>query len=349
VNSYIAKAPCRIDLSGGTLDLWPLYLSQSDEFHVVNNMAINVYAYAELRTQRAQSFSLQIYSKDLKKKKTYKSLSQIKKALMKSSKEEPLRWLLRVFFHFWHKAGCPQKSFSLTSWSEIPPGSGLGGSSVMAVSVAKACLAVFDLRYTRWKLHSTLCNLETVEIEHPGGEQDSIPALFGGLLSFSQGIEEKKVFKHADLLAKNISKRILLAYTGKPHHSGINNWDVYKAFVEKDKRVQAALRKIAEVSKKMCISFEKNDTKTLAKLLKKEYESRKLLSPRIHIAEYDQIFKAAQNFQCQAMKACGAGGGGSLLLYFNNEKNKNLFYEAFSSQHHLIKIQVAPSARVKKL
>ena len=51
-----AKAPTRVDLAGGTLDIWPLYL-----FHpgaVTVNAAISRYAYANWKRVRAGTSEL---------------------------------------------------------------------------------------------------------------------------------------------------------------------------------------------------------------------------------------------------------------------------------------------------
>ncbi|MBV9609015.1 MAG: hypothetical protein JO187_05610, partial [Acidobacteria bacterium] len=46
-SSVVAQAPCRVDLAGGTVDLWPLYL-----FHpgaVTVNFAVNALARCSIR------------------------------------------------------------------------------------------------------------------------------------------------------------------------------------------------------------------------------------------------------------------------------------------------------------
>ena len=43
-----AKAPCRVDMAGGTLDIWPLYLFHENAVTV--NFAVNLYTTAILET-----------------------------------------------------------------------------------------------------------------------------------------------------------------------------------------------------------------------------------------------------------------------------------------------------------
>ena len=40
--NIFAKAPCRVDMAGGTIDIWPLYLFHSGAVTV--NFAVNRYA-----------------------------------------------------------------------------------------------------------------------------------------------------------------------------------------------------------------------------------------------------------------------------------------------------------------
>ncbi|MFO0339398.1 MAG: galactokinase, partial [Acidobacteriota bacterium] len=45
----IAKSPCRVDLAGGTLDIWPLYLNHPGAVTV--NFAVNLYTHATVATR----------------------------------------------------------------------------------------------------------------------------------------------------------------------------------------------------------------------------------------------------------------------------------------------------------
>jgi D-glycero-alpha-D-manno-heptose-7-phosphate kinase len=56
----LAKAPTRIDLAGGTLDIWPLYLLVGEAKTV--NVAINLYATAKLESLSGKNIN--IISKD---------------------------------------------------------------------------------------------------------------------------------------------------------------------------------------------------------------------------------------------------------------------------------------------
>ena len=67
----IAEAPCRVDLAGGTLDIWPLYL-----FHpgaVTVNFAINRFTRCAIET--LDSPEIRLRSSDLQAAESYRSLA----------------------------------------------------------------------------------------------------------------------------------------------------------------------------------------------------------------------------------------------------------------------------------
>jgi galactokinase/mevalonate kinase-like predicted kinase len=209
---------CRVDFVGGTTDLWPLYCHLGSTR--VINMAIPVKVKIDLSFEKSAEFVLNITSKEMNSKSMHKSLDSLKADLTRSTKENSLRWIHRMCFYSFQKAGVTNGAWNLSIQSDAPPGSGLGGSSVLGAAIAKA---IFDICKTpnvdAWAIHNFIVNLEAAEIEKPAGEQDAIPALFGGLLSFSLSADSKKV-EHYDLnLGQELGSRSALIHTGKPHHS----------------------------------------------------------------------------------------------------------------------------------
>src|SRR5574341_354716 len=122
--SFHAWAPTRIDLAGGTLDLWPLYLFHPGALTV--NVAITRYAHAVAEPRRDKRIVL--ISRDSNQREEFASL-----AALKRKRRYRLPLLAELVAHF-----APSKGLSLTTWSEAPAGAGLGGSSAMAVAVCAA-------------------------------------------------------------------------------------------------------------------------------------------------------------------------------------------------------------------
>src|SRR5271155_1918659 len=109
-----ARAPTRIDLAGGTLDIWPLYL-----FHdgaVTVNCAISRYARCVIETLPS-SKRIELISTDTRKRESFPSLNALAGA--RSYKLPLLAHLVRLF--------APKQGLTLTTDSEAPAGAGIGG------------------------------------------------------------------------------------------------------------------------------------------------------------------------------------------------------------------------------
>src|SRR5580658_7888281 len=86
-----AKAPCRVDLAGATLDIWPLYLFHDNVVTV--NFAVDRYTSCDIETRGDSAIVLR--SRDLGKEETYPSIEALHAA---KHYRLPLLALLLHFF-----------------------------------------------------------------------------------------------------------------------------------------------------------------------------------------------------------------------------------------------------------
>lgn len=329
-NVFEAKAPCRVDLSGGTLDLWPIYLNFPQGL-VLNHVAIRLYATAKVTLEPSSSFKLRIVSKDYKKSRTFRTLEALEKSLSENVKDNPLRWLCRVSHYFLQNSGWDRGSFTLETESEVPPGSGLGGSSTLGIAMGAAWAKALDKRdlfkKDPWLLQSLMRDLESIEIEHPAGEQDYVPAMFGGLMTFHKGPALSEVRRFPYRFAKELMRHMALIYTGKPHHSGINNWAVYKDYIDGKASVKKAFDEIDRVSHELVHQMLRADFHAVGALINEEWKWRQKLGLKVNAPVLKKAQEWAQKQGATAAKACGAGGGGCLLVYFDEAEKRREFLE----------------------
>lgn len=328
MKSVVKKAECRIDLAGGTIDLWPLYL-YTGGLELIN-MGINVYATAKItRTptnKKNPAPFIEIKSRDLNSSDTYHSLEELEASLALDTGKNPLRWLGRLT-HYALKNSKLKDQFKVETWSDAPPGSGLGGSSVLGVALLTALLESTGQLKKRtpaylWSLQQTIRDLEAVEIEHPAGDQDYLPALFGGLNVVHLAADQRKIEPLAQKTAKYLSDRIAVLYTGKPHHSGINNWSVFKNFHEKNSTVRELIFEIAKISKTLAQELRESNFSNVPDLINAEWEARRQLSDHVDAPVLKEAWEFAKLKGAVARKGCGAGGGGCILFYFDDPKKK---------------------------
>ena len=97
--------------------------------------------------------------------------------------------------------------------------------------------------------------------------------------------------------------------------SGINNWEVYKKFFDKDQSTRKGLSGIAEVSWKAYQAIKNQEFELLPDLMATEGQLRDDLFPGIVSDGMENLYnKIKASVPNLGMKVCGAGGGGCFLL-----------------------------------
>jgi D-glycero-alpha-D-manno-heptose-7-phosphate kinase len=322
-----SKAPTRIDLAGGTLDIWPLYLFH--EGAVTVNCAITRYASCVIETAQGNSRRIVLVSRDTKRKESFASIEALCRA--RSYKLPLLAHLVRVFR--------PSVGFTLTTDSEAPAGAGIGGSSAMAVAICAALdrLTGAGLRHEDW-IHISR-DVEAVVIRVPTGTQDHYPPAFGGAAAIvlSPGGERREAL-NCDL--DELEKRLVLCYTGKPRQHGINNWEVFKKHIDGDRRVSQNLEKIAAIAREVRAAIERNQWNELGRLVREEWDFRRRNLRTISTPLIDRVISSARRHGALGGKVCGAGGGGCLALIVKPEARLNVEDAVLAAGGTLLPVRV---------
>lgn len=304
------KSPTRVDLAGGTLDLWPLYLFINGASTV--NVAVSIYTVAEITPHADASIVLE--TADLNIKKSYKDLQE---ALADT---DPKMILLQTQLRYWK----PQKGFTLKTSSQSPVGGGLGGSSSLTISLMKAfsqfCGRPFrDVHHMVHVAH----NIEAEILNTPTGTQDYYPAASGGLniLNYDYDGVEQKVLPIAHT---PLQDKFMLVYTGKAHHSGLNNFEVMKDSVTKDENTLQALRDLKIIAIETEKAIRHGQWDLLGSLFKREFDARVRLAPEFSSPEIQKLAEVSLQNGAEAVKICGAGGGGCVLVWCPPDKREGV-------------------------
>lgn len=298
-----SSAPTRIDLAGGTLDIWPLYLFLG--LPPTLNAAIDLYATVLVAPRK--DGRIVIESKDLKMKCSFASLRHL-------PERHPLELILRTL-----KFYRPTGGLTLTTDCQAPQGSGIGGSSALNIALHGALNRLTGNRLSRTGLLEVAKNIETQVIGVPAGWQDYFPALYGGVRAVLPG-PEGVISQGLPLDLAQLSRRFVLCYTGKPRNSGINNWEVMKKTIDRDKKTLANLDRIRRVAEKMHDALAHGALDRLGGLLNEEWRARKALAPGISTPAMDAMVSAARKQGALAGKVCGAGGGGCVAFWVRENK-----------------------------
>jgi D-glycero-alpha-D-manno-heptose-7-phosphate kinase len=290
-----SSAPTRIDLAGGTLDIWPLYLFHENAQTI--NAAISLRAYCSIRPR--DDTRLAIVSEDTGVRVEADHWSELRES-------HDLELLGRLL-HFFQAEG-----LELRTRSESPFGAGIAGSSALNIAVCGA-LAQWCRRDLSDELLLQIAqNVEAQVIDVPTGVQDYRPAYYGGVSAVELNVDGvRRVALPVDPL--ELQGRLVLAYTNASRNSGINNWEMTKRHIDGDREVQGRFARISEIAGRMRQALERRDWTAVGLHVAEEWENRKGLAPGVTTPAIDAMLDAARRAGAQGGKVCGAGGGGCLF------------------------------------
>src|SRR6266851_1109560 len=140
---------------------------------------------------------------------------------------------------------------------------------------------------------------------------------------------------------EEIELRFVLAYTGAPRQSGINNWEVFKAHVNGDKHVFRNLEKIAAIARDMHQALLRHDWEDVARLLREEWKLRRTNAPGITTPLIDKLIAVAGKNGGRAAKVCGAGGGGCVLMMVEEGAKEAVAQAVAQAGGHILPLRVA--------
>jgi D-glycero-alpha-D-manno-heptose-7-phosphate kinase len=297
--SIVAFAPCRADLAGGTIDLWPLYL-----FHpgaLTLNFAVNILTSCKITPLKGRRIHLR--SLDTREEELFSSLDELRRA---RRFRLPLAARLLQFF-------APKEGLFVETDSESPAGAGISGSSALMIATTAALARFTDRNLTFEQMRVIAQNVEAQIIKVPTGCQDYYPALYGGVNAIH--LNPDGIYREAVPVApEEIESRFVLAYTGAPRQSGINNWEVFRAHIEGDQRVFRNFARIAEIAVSMYRALSHAEWDEVARLLQEEWKLRRTNAPGITTPLIDKLIAVALKSGGKAAKVCGAGGGGCVIF-----------------------------------
>ena len=289
-----ASAPTRIDLAGGTVDIWPLYL-----FHAgaqTLNAAISLRARAWIEERPDER--IELVSEDIDKQENF-SFDQL-------PADETLPLLAKLA----HRFGA--RGIRLTTRGESPAGAGIAGSSALNVAICGALAAYTKQEFDGEALLEIAKDVEAQVIKVPTGLQDYRPAYYGGI-SAVELHPGGPVRVPLEVDPHELERRIVLCYTGEPRNSGTNNWEITKRHIDGDQHVFDCFERIRDTAAAMREALTRGDWDATAACLATEWENRKRLAPGVTTPGIETLIARAMAAGAKAAKVCGAGGGGCLF------------------------------------
>lgn len=287
------RACCRVDLGGGTLDIWPLGLLHPGARTV--NLAIGLEARVTLE-ERAGGYRAEVDGERFDFDSTDAMCAEERTALVGE-----------VARHF------DLPPCVIRTSTDSPRGAGLGGSSALAIALI-AAIERHQGRSTPPAERATVaCDLEARLMNLPTGRQDQYPALLGGALEIVYRPGGERVRRlDADLEA--LGRSLVVAYSGQSHFSAGNNWQVVRRRLDGDADSRRLFDGIAEAAAAMPAAVESADWAEVGALMAREWSFRRRLAEGISTPLLEDLLAAATEAGAWGGKACGAGGGGCIAV-----------------------------------
>src|SRR5215510_13961849 len=287
-----SSAPTRVDLAGGTIDIWPLYLFHRGASTV--NFALSLRARTRIATRDDDRIILESRDRHIQLETT---LDRIDELIVDKQLE-----LVSKMVHFFQ----PQTGLHLVANSEAPAGAGISGSSALAIALIGALNRLAGNRYAETEFIGIAANIETTVIKVPAGIQDYYPAYYGSVSCIHlrpDGVERE----HLAIDEDELKRRFVICYTGEPRLSGINNWEIFKRHLDGD-------RELFEIFDRIRDALLAGDWVAVAEIMRRAYPNRKRLAPNITTPHMDALVEKALANGAEAAKICGAGGGGCIAF-----------------------------------
>jgi len=301
-----AVAPARLDLAGGTLDLWPIHLALPRP-GVTLNVALDLPATANVRP-RPDGRSVRLASADRGEEVEYDGPEALARALADGTARLPL--LARAVAQV-----APGGGLSLETRSTSPAGAGLGASSSVLVAALAALLAAQDREdeVVAERLVPLAVDLEAVLLRRPTGFQDFYPPLLGGCLAL-EGLAGGVRAERLDVDLAALAARLRLAWTGTPHVSGDTNWNTYRAFFDREPGAVASIGAIAEAARAAYDALRAGDLDGALEAVAAEGRVRARMAPGVTTETIEALDAAVRAAGAVGTKILGAGGGGCVLV-----------------------------------
>ncbi len=302
-----SKAPLRIGLAGGGTDVSPY----NDVYGgCILNATINMFAFATIETRNDGQLNFE--ASDIEKSYSAEASTSIELAgeliLHKAIYN-------RVVSDFNNNKPL---AINVITYSDAPPGSGLGSSSTMVVAILAAYrellklpLGEYDLAHLAFEIERKDCNLS-------GGKQDQYAATFGGVnfMEFHQDSVLVNPLRIRPDILNELESQIVLYFTGISRDSGKIINDQIKAASDKDdNRSLESLHLVKQHAFKMKECLLRNDIKGMSDILKLSWDAKKGTSSSISNAHVEEISELALANGAKSLKLSGAGGGGFMMIF----------------------------------
>lgn len=310
-----SKAPLRLGLGGGGTDVSPFCDIYGG---YVLNVTIDLYAHCTIIPTTDNK--IVFYAPDINESYESKSKSELEIDGKLSLHKGVYNRIVKEYNN-----GKPL-SFEMTTYADVPAGSGLGSSSTMVVALIRAYTEWLNLPLGDYDIANLAYQIERVDLGLSGGKQDQYSATFGGL-NFMEFSKDKVIVNPLRIRnwAKNeLENNLLIYFLGISRDSSkIINEQIKNTKQNKKESVDAMLE-LKQITLNMKEAILKGDFEDFYACLNSGWKAKKKMSSVITNDSIDSMYNFIMNNGGKAAKVSGAGGGGFMMIIVDPIKKYQL-------------------------
>lgn len=205
--------------------------------------------------------------------------------------------------------------FSLHTYSDVPSGSGLGGSSTLVVGMLKAYAEWLNLPLGEYEIAKLAYEIEREDLGIVGGAQDQYAATFGGF-NFMEFYADKRVIVNPlrirNYIVSELESRVVLYFTNITREA--KDIEEHKKGKLGDQKSLEAMHSIKQDAIDMKEALFRADFKRLGEILERSWRSKKTISEIVSNDELERIYHLAVSNGAYSGKTSGAGAGGFMFF-----------------------------------
>jgi len=304
-----SKAPLRLGLAGGGTDVAPY----SDIFGgAILNASINMYAYATIIPR--DDGKIIFNSIDKEEICEYEFMDQL-----------PINGMLNIHRGIYNRVVKEfvkkPLSFELNTFVDSPPGSGLGASSTLVVTILGAFAEWLKLPLGEYDIARIAYEIERIELNMAGGKQDQYAATFGGV-NFMEFYKDDKVIVNPlrinERYLNELANNLLLYYTETSRLSSVIIETQAKNVKDNNKNSIEAMHQLKKQAVRMKEAIITGNLDKIGEILDFGWQNKKQMANGITNQLIDDMYATALTNGASGGKISGAGGGGYMIFYCPN-------------------------------
>lgn len=294
----IARSPLRISLGGGGTDL-PSYYHNYEGFLIA--AAINKYVYVTVM----RPFYKGIYLK-YSELEQVNSVSEIKHRIIRQVLQLPNLYTNQI---------------ELTSFADIPSGTGLGSSGSFTTALLLALHTHNHQLIYPQELAKLACQIEINGLKEPIGKQDQYISVYGGLTCFNFHKDEQVTVTSLNISTAtlvDLEANLLLFFTGYVRSASSILNDQKNRTLKRDDDMLQNLHFIKQLGYRIKEAIEQGDGIRFGELMHEHWEYKKKRSTNMSTEQINNWYELGLKNGAVGGKLVGAGGGGFLMFYATN-------------------------------